>query len=122
VSWVIYAVRLSSELALLVSVTSGGAALAAGTAGLVLAVSALVVAASIWGAWIAPRARRRLDDPLRLLVELALFVWGGAGLVLSGRPTLGVLLVVTGAVAAVAIRWVGEPIPGTDSAMAPRTR
>jgi hypothetical protein len=32
-----------------------------------------IVVALVWGAWIAPRARRRLPDPGRLALELVIF-------------------------------------------------
>ena len=113
-TWVVFSTRLLSELALLAAVALGGAALAGGTAGAVIATLALGTVVGVWGTWIAPRARRRLDDPARVVVELALFVWGGAGLAASGRPSIGLGLVLVGWTAAIAIRWTGEPEPGVD--------
>jgi hypothetical protein len=113
-TWLVYAVRLLSELALLLAVALGGAGLASGGIAVALGVVAFVVAATIWGVWIAPRATHRLDDPARLLVELALFVWGGAGFAVSGRPSFGIALVVVGWTAAIGMRWTGEPVPGLD--------
>jgi hypothetical protein len=120
--WLVYGVRLLSEMTLLLGVALGGAALAAGFVALVLAAGATSAAAAIWGTWIAPRASRRLDDPLRLGVEVAMFTWGGAGFTLSGRASFGVALVVVGTAAAVAMRWAGEPIRPADSAPGPATR
>ena len=48
-----------------------------------LAVLAVVAAAAIWGLAIAPRARRRLPDPWRLILEIVLFGLATAGLVLQ---------------------------------------
>ena len=48
-----------------------------------LAVLAVVAAAAIWGQWIAPRARRRLPDPWRLILEMVLFGLATAGLVVQ---------------------------------------
>ena len=48
-----------------------------------LAVFAVVAAAAIWGQWIAPRARRRLPDPWRLILEIVLFGLATAGLVVQ---------------------------------------
>lgn len=48
-----------------------------------LAALAVVVAAAIWGLWIAPRARRRLPDPWRLILEIVLFGLATAGLVVQ---------------------------------------
>ena len=44
-----------------------------------LAIALPVIAAVVWGMFIAPKAPRRLTDPAKLLVELALFAaasWG----------------------------------------------
>lgn len=48
-----------------------------------LAVLAVVATAAIWGQWIAPRARRRLPDPWRLILEIVLFGLATAGLVIQ---------------------------------------
>jgi len=48
-----------------------------------LAALAVVAAAAIWGLWIAPRARRRLPDPWRLILEIVLFGLATAGLVVQ---------------------------------------
>ena len=52
-----------------------------------------IAAAVVWGLLIAPKAVNQLDDPVRLLVEIGLFVLGGLALYLAGRPLLGGLLV-----------------------------
>jgi hypothetical protein len=46
--------------------------------------------------FVAPRARRRLAEPARIIVEVALF--GGTGLVLllSGLPVTGIVIAVAG--------------------------
>lgn len=44
--------------------------------GVVLAIVVPLAAAVLWGAWVAPRARRRLRDPLRFAAES--IVWAGA--------------------------------------------
>ncbi|GGL63006.1 YrdB family protein [Halocalculus aciditolerans] len=49
----------------------------------VLAAGAPLAAAVVWGAFVAPRARYRLADPARLLVELAVFGAATAGLSLA---------------------------------------
>ena len=48
-----------------------------------LAVLAVVAAATIWGLWVAPRARWRLPDPWRLIVEIVLFGLATTGLVVQ---------------------------------------
>jgi hypothetical protein len=68
------AVRFLGELGMLACLGIGGWQLA----GSVLASAALglalpLVAAALWGRWVAPRAQHRLRDPARLAVEVALF-------------------------------------------------
>jgi hypothetical protein len=58
-----------------------------------------VLAALVWGRWVAPRATRRLEDPARLGVEVVLFAVAAGGLVIAGRVgwavALGLLWAVT---------------------------
>ena len=56
-----------------------------------LAVAAPVLAMIIWGLWLAPRARRRLRDPLRLTVELVLFAVAAVALAVTG-PVVAALV------------------------------
>ncbi len=65
---------------------------------LVLAVGAPLVAAVVWGLFIAPRAARRMADPARLLLELVLWVAAAAALAAAGQPTLAVIFAVVVAV------------------------
>jgi hypothetical protein len=48
---------------------------------IVLGIAAPLAAAVVWGLWMAPKASRRLRDPLRLVVELLPF--GAAGVALA---------------------------------------
>jgi len=99
------AFRFLLELALLAAV-----AYAAGTVGsavwlqIVLAVSAPCAVAAVWGAWVAPRARRRLPDPARLALEIALFLAGGAALAAAGQAVLGLVFAALAIVNAVLVR------------------
>jgi uncharacterized protein DUF2568 len=52
----------------------------------VLAVAAPLAAAVVWGLWIAPKATRRLRDPVRLALELLLFGAAGAALAAADHP------------------------------------
>ncbi|MGH3503204.1 MAG: YrdB family protein [Nocardioidaceae bacterium] len=73
--------RFGSELAMLVAVAFAGFWLAGGGfAGVALAVVAVGAAATVWGVYVAPRARRRIVDPGRLGVEVFLFGLAVAGL------------------------------------------
>ncbi|MEV1115213.1 YrdB family protein [Actinosynnema sp. NPDC049800] len=89
--------RFLTELALLGGLAAAGARLGGGAVlGVALAVLLPVTAAVVWGAAIAPRARRRLPEPGRFLVELVLFGAAGLAVARSGWPVAGILLAVTG--------------------------
>ncbi len=49
-----------------------------------LGIGAPVAAGIVWGAFIAPRARRRLNDPARLALELVLFGMAAVALAAAG--------------------------------------
>ncbi|MEU0530369.1 YrdB family protein [Amycolatopsis tolypomycina] len=94
---VVLTVRFLTELALL-----GGLALA-GTqlgSGVVLAIVDAVLlplgAAVLWGLFVAPRARRRLPEPARFLLEFALFAVTGVVLALVGWLVVGLAIAVAG--------------------------
>jgi hypothetical protein len=104
------AARFGAELALL-----AGAAWAAGArihstllAAVVGALAALAVAA-VWAVWVAPKAGRRLADPLRLGVEIVLFAGVAAALFGVRHPVPAVLLAVVGLGTAVAVRALPPP-------------
>lgn len=50
--------------------------------------------AVLWGAFVSPKAPRRLSDPARLGLELVIFGSGAVALWLAGRPRLAVGLAV----------------------------
>ena len=56
------------------------------------AISAPFTAAVVWGMWVAPRARLRLEDPYRFAVELLVFGAAVAALAAMGRTDLSVIL------------------------------
>ena len=68
------AVRFLAEIGMLVCLCIGGWQLGESLlASLALSVALPLVAAAVWGRWVAPRASRRLRDPARLGVEVTLF-------------------------------------------------
>ena len=67
---------------------------------LLLALVLAAAAATIWGAWVAPKSEHRLDDPGRLVVELALFGVTCAALVVVGNDVAAVALGLAYAVSA----------------------
>ena len=79
-------------------------------AGLALAIGLPVAAAVLWGAWVAPRARHRLTDPLRFAVES--IVWAGAiaALIGVGRIAIAVTLGVLAIASAAAARRYEPPV------------
>lgn len=94
---VVLTVRFLTELALLGGLALAGTQLGSGVAlAIVDAVLLPVVAAAIWGLFIAPKARRRLPEPARFLVEFVLFTATGLVLVLVGWPVSGIVLAVAG--------------------------
>ncbi|HEU5044515.1 MAG TPA: YrdB family protein [Nocardioidaceae bacterium] len=68
------AVRFLAEVGMLVCLGIGGWQVGGSLlASLALSAVLPLVAASVWGRWVAPRASRRLRDPARLGVEVTLF-------------------------------------------------
>ena len=104
---VLLTLRFLTELALIVVLALVGVFPSLPLASrIVIGVAAPVLAMVIWGLWMAPRARRRLADPLRLAAELVLFAVAAAALALTG-PVLaaGVFAVIAMGVA-IALRAV----------------
>ena len=100
-------VRFATELALLAVLAVAGATASAGLAWrIVLAILGPVLAAVLWGAMIAPRARRRLADPLRLVVEIVIFLASSAALALAGHVIPGIVFAVLAIATAVLVRLV----------------
>jgi hypothetical protein len=97
VAGVVLTVRFLTELALLGGLALAGTHLGSGVAlAIINAVLLPVAAAAIWGLFIAPRARRRLPEPARFLVEFALFAVTGVVLVLVAWVVTGIVLAVVG--------------------------
>jgi hypothetical protein len=58
----------------------------------VLGVGAPLVAAVVWGAWVAPKARWPVPIPVRVVIELVLFGAAVGALAVAGQPVLAVVL------------------------------
>jgi len=94
---VVLTVRFLTELMLLGGLALAGTQLGSGVAlAIVDAVLLPAAAAALWGLFLAPRARRRLPEPARFLLEFALFGATGAVLVLVGWPVTGIVVAVAG--------------------------
>jgi Protein of unknown function (DUF2568) len=104
------AVRFACELAALAALAVWGAQVGDSVVVQVaLAVAAPLIAATLWGLWVAPKAARRLPDPARAGVELVVFGAAVAGLFAAGHPTAAVILAVLSAISASLVRVWPEP-------------
>lgn len=88
-------VRFGTELALLAVLAVAGASAAAPVAvRVILAVTGPVLAAVLWGLLIGPKARWRPSDPLRISIEIVLFLVAAALLALAGYAVWAVIFAV----------------------------
>ena len=108
---IVLSIRFLFELAVLGGLAWAATGLYEGVVAVAAAVGWPVAAASVWGHWVAPRARRRLPDPLRIIVELAIFAAAAAALAAAGHTGAAIVIGGVSAAAAVATRIVGEPEP-----------
>ncbi|TMB78297.1 MAG: DUF2568 domain-containing protein [Chloroflexi bacterium] len=76
--------RVVLELALLAAISYFGFTFG-GLVGWVLGLGLPAIVIAIWGAFVAPRAVRRLADPARLVLELVLFALGMGALAAVGQ-------------------------------------
>jgi hypothetical protein len=60
--------------------------------GIAAALMAPLVWAIVWGAFVAPKAKRRLPDPVRFVVEMALFAGFAFALSAVDLPVVGITL------------------------------
>lgn len=63
----------------------------------------------LWGAFVAPRARRRLPDPGRLALELAIFGGATAGFAAVAGPVAAAVFGVAAVVTALGSRRLEHP-------------
>ncbi len=109
--WVVLTVRFVVELAALAAFTVWGWSLVTGPQRLLTGALALVVAASVWGIFIAPKSSQRLEDPARLATEVAFFLLAGAALWALSVPLWGIGFAAVAIVdAAVVRRWEHEVV------------
>lgn len=98
-------VRFLLELAMLVALGwVGGEIGSSWVVRVLLAVAFPLLAAVVWGMFIAPKAPRRLADPAKLLVEVVLFAAAVVGLAVVGHPVLAAVLAVVFAVNVAVLR------------------
>jgi hypothetical protein len=91
-SWLVHGVRFACEIADVLAVVWWGWP----ELGIVLGV--LFVA--VWGLWVAPRSAWRLRDPIRLLIELAIFAFGAVAFAAVGQSIVALVFSLASAVTA----------------------
>ncbi len=99
------AVRFAAELASLAALVTWGVHGVGGALGWVLAIAAPTLFVVVWGAFLAPRAPRRLRDPARLVAEVVLFGLAALALVAADLPVLGAIYAVVAVLGIVLVRW-----------------
>jgi hypothetical protein len=98
-------IRFLLEIAMLVALGwVGGEIGQSSVVSVLLAIASPLLAAVLWGMFIAPKAPRRLTDPAKLVVELVLFAAAAVGLALVGHPVLAAVLAVLFVVNAAVLR------------------
>jgi hypothetical protein len=100
--------RFALELCLLASVAYWGSRVASSAAvNIIVAIAAPLVVATIWGLFLAPKASRRLNLPVRWLLELAVLGLAVAALVVAGSPVLAAILAAAAILNAAALHFWG---------------
>ena len=83
-----------------------------GVVGVALACVFVAVVIALWGAFVAPRAPRRLRDPARFALELAIFAAATGALVAVEHPVLASVYAAVAVVTAALTRVWPQPMPG----------
>jgi Protein of unknown function (DUF2568) len=83
--------RFLLELAALASLAYWGFETADGVLGWVLGLGAPLLMAVVWGTFMSPKASHRVDDPVRILAEIAIFGAAVAALAVAGQIVLAVV-------------------------------
>ena len=99
------AVRFAAELASLAALITWGLHGVGGAVGWLLAIAAPALFAVVWGAFLAPRAPRRLHDPARLVAEVVQFGLAAIALFAADLPVLGAIDAVVAVLGIVLVRW-----------------
>ena len=85
-------VRFLCELAMLVALAYWGFTVGDGIGAWVLGVGAPLLAAVVWGAWVAPKARWPVPIWNRVVVELVLFGAAASAFAFAGQPLAALVL------------------------------
>jgi hypothetical protein len=87
-------VRFLCELAMLATLAYWGFQTGNGLTTWLLGLGAPLLAAAVWGALVAPKARWPVPIQVRVVIELALYTAAVAALVAAGQPVLAVIVAV----------------------------
>jgi Protein of unknown function (DUF2568) len=79
---------------------------------IVAAIALPLLAAAVWGRWVAPRASHPIPDPRRLIPEWTVFGGATVALAVTGHYLLGVLLAVLAVANRVALWRLGTGTGG----------
>jgi Protein of unknown function (DUF2568) len=85
-------VRFLCELAMLAALAYWGFGTGDGVGAWVLGIGAPLLAAVVWGAVVAPKARWPVPTPTRVVIELVLFGAAAGALAVAGQPVVAVVL------------------------------
>jgi len=103
------AVAFACEIALLVTLAVAGTGLGhSRVLHVVWAILFPVLAAGLWGVWMAPTSARRLDDPARFVAQCVVFLAAGLLAALAGRPLWGAVFAVVSVAVFAATRATGS--------------
>jgi hypothetical protein len=105
------ALRFVLELAALVGLAIWGWKTGPTGINVLLAIGAPAAAAALWGAFVAPKARRHPADPWRLLLEVTVFGAGTLALAAAGLGTAAIVLGVAAAIHLLATFTLGQRGP-----------
>jgi hypothetical protein len=103
-------VRFLLELAALGALFITGLELVGGFTGVLVGAASVVVAAVVWGLFVAPRARIAAPTAVRLAIEVVVFVAASGGLLLVGRPAPAIALATIYLLDRIALRASGAPV------------
>jgi hypothetical protein len=84
-----YALRFVLEIAALVALAYWGFSEFGGVVQWLIGLGAPLLVAVVWGTFMSPKASRPTVDPVRLLIEVAVFGAGVAALLAGDAPALG---------------------------------
>jgi hypothetical protein len=111
--------RFCVELAALVGLGWWGAQAGSGTGlHVVLAIAAPLAAAVVWGLFVAPKARVRVNDEARLVIELAVFAAAAVAFAASGHTWPAIAVAGIAVANSAFVRLLGYS-PGSDPGTSP---